>query len=97
LLNLVYEVGPSGIKVIDKGKVHQDHAVAVRGVVASLGTHAIGEVTASNLSVRRTAHAIDPDDPGRPAEYWPGVGDFMGELDYMAREDLGDDLRTRLR
>src|SRR5262249_47928146 len=30
------EVGPTGIKVIDKGKVHQDHAVAVRGVVAML-------------------------------------------------------------
>ena len=36
LLNLVYEVGPEGVRVIDKGKVHQDHAVAVRGVVASL-------------------------------------------------------------
>src|SRR5258708_15556084 len=32
LLNLTYEVGPSGIRVIDKGAVHQDHAVAVRGV-----------------------------------------------------------------
>ena len=36
LLNLVYEVGPQGVRVIDKGSVHQDHAVAVRGVVASL-------------------------------------------------------------
>ena len=36
LLNLVYEVGPQGVRVIDRGKVHQDHAVAVRGVVASL-------------------------------------------------------------
>ena len=36
LLNLTYEVGPSGIRVIDKGSVHQDHAVAVRGVVAGL-------------------------------------------------------------
>ena len=36
LLNLVYEVGPQGGKVIDRGRVHQDHAVAVRGVVASL-------------------------------------------------------------
>ncbi len=32
LLNLVYEVGPTGVKVIDRGAVHQDHAVAVRGV-----------------------------------------------------------------
>lgn len=36
LLNLTYEMGPSGIKVVDPGSVHQDHAVAVRGVVASL-------------------------------------------------------------
>ena len=36
LLNLVVEVGPQGVRVIDRGKVHQDHAVAVRGVVAML-------------------------------------------------------------
>jgi len=64
--------------------------VAVKGQTAGLG-----QVEGSNLSVRRTAVAIDPDNPAEP--YWPGVGDFMGELDYMAREDLGDDLRTRLR
>jgi phage terminase large subunit-like protein len=34
LLNLVSEVGPQGVRVVDRGKVHQDHAVAVRGVVA---------------------------------------------------------------
>jgi hypothetical protein len=36
LLNLVYEVGPTGVKVIDRGRVHQDHAVAVCGVCAQL-------------------------------------------------------------
>ena len=36
LLNLVYEVRPQCVGVIDRGRVHQDHAVAVRGVVASL-------------------------------------------------------------
>jgi len=36
LLNLVYEVGPTGVRVIDRGRVHQDHAVAVRGVAAQL-------------------------------------------------------------
>lgn len=36
LLNLTVELGPQGVRVIDKGKVHQDHAVCVRGVVASL-------------------------------------------------------------
>jgi hypothetical protein len=38
LLNLSYEVGPTGVKVIDRASVHQDHAVAVRGVVAALTT-----------------------------------------------------------
>lgn len=36
MVSFVYEVGPQGVRVIDRGKVHQDHAVAVRGVVASL-------------------------------------------------------------
>ena len=36
LLGLSYDVGPQGVRVTDKGSVHQDHAVAVRGVVASL-------------------------------------------------------------
>jgi hypothetical protein len=40
LLNLVYEVGPAGVKVIDRGKIHQDHAVAVRGVCAMLAAPA---------------------------------------------------------
>ena len=38
LCALVVEIGPQGAKVCDKGKVHQDHAVALRGVVASLRT-----------------------------------------------------------
>jgi hypothetical protein len=36
LLNLVVDLGPTGVKVSDRGSVHQDHAVAVRGVVAML-------------------------------------------------------------
>jgi phage terminase large subunit-like protein len=40
LLNLVYEVGSTGIRVIDRGRVHQDHAVALRGVVAMLAARA---------------------------------------------------------
>ena len=36
LLNLVVELGPQGIRVVDRGRIHQDHAVAVRGVVAML-------------------------------------------------------------
>jgi len=36
LLNLTYEVGPSGVRVTDKGRIHNDHAVCLRGVVAGL-------------------------------------------------------------
>jgi hypothetical protein len=36
LLNLVYDVGPRGIKVTDWGTIHQDHAVVVRGIAAML-------------------------------------------------------------
>jgi len=36
LLGLVVEMGSHGVKVVDRGKVHQDHAVAVRGVCAQL-------------------------------------------------------------
>lgn len=49
LLNLVVEVGPQGVRVIDRGKIHQDHAVAVRGVVAMLA----GKLT---LSADEIAH-----------------------------------------
>jgi hypothetical protein len=38
LLNLTVDLGPRGVRVIDRGRVHQDHAVAVRGVVAALAT-----------------------------------------------------------
>lgn len=54
LLNLTVEVGPTGAKVVDRGKVHQDHAVAVRGVVASLRQTGEGFVMAANLSERTT-------------------------------------------
>jgi hypothetical protein len=36
LLSLSYEVGSQGVRVVDRGAVHQDHAVAVRMAVASL-------------------------------------------------------------
>lgn len=35
LLNLTLEVGPTGIKVSDKGRIHQDHAVVVRMLCAA--------------------------------------------------------------
>jgi hypothetical protein len=50
LLGLVYEVGPQGVRVVDRGRVHQDHAVAVRGVVAMLGQAA----SDARISIART-------------------------------------------
>lgn len=42
LLNLVVAVGPQGVRVIDRGQVHHDHGVAVRGVCASLAVQGGG-------------------------------------------------------
>jgi hypothetical protein len=30
------EVGPTGVRVVDRGQIHQDHAVVVRMLVAAL-------------------------------------------------------------
>ncbi len=58
LLNLAVEVGPTGPKVTDKGKVHQDHAVAVRGVVASLGNVSEPVIAAANLASEPVRHRV---------------------------------------
>src|SRR5207249_8490249 len=62
LLNLVYEVGPQGVRVIDRGKVHQDHAVAVRGVVASLAHQECGwlEIARRHLEARQHRPPQEP-------------------------------------
>jgi hypothetical protein len=69
LLNLVVEVGPTGMKVSDRGKVHQDHAVAVRGVVASLGNlgEGAGIVAAQNLTRLPTRISLNGLDDGNIA------------------------------
>ncbi len=36
LLNLTYEVTSTGVRVVDRGKIHQDHAVVVRMLCAAL-------------------------------------------------------------
>lgn len=77
LLNLTYEVRPQGVKVIDKGKIHQDHAVAVRGVVAALarpepepfdlwqaGDHLYGQ----DIDVVQKIHDQDLDERSRSGE-----------------------------
>ena len=76
LLNLTVEVGPTGAKVTDRGKVHQDHAVAVRGVCASLGQTTDAIIAAVNLAKRPVRAAVgrehppaDQLDPNRP-DHW---------------------------
>jgi hypothetical protein len=56
LLNLVTEMTATGTRVIDRGKVHQDHAVAVRGVVAAL----------TNQRACTSPVCTDPDCSGQP-------------------------------
>src|SRR5207244_3450740 len=88
LLNLSVEVGPTGAKVTDRGKVHQDHAVAVRGVVASLGVPTDAYICGVNLSktpIRAVlgreplpADQLDPDDPAdwiydEPTSRWKDI------------------------
>jgi hypothetical protein len=43
LLNLTVEIGPAGPKVIDRGQIHQDHAVVVRMLTAALAVPAMPE------------------------------------------------------
>ena len=58
--------------MIDRGKVHQDHAVAVRGVVASLGQAGAGiGVTGGNLASSPTKRVLDPDTVAEA--YWPSA------------------------
>lgn len=72
LLNLVYEVGATGVRVIDRGRVHQDHAVCLRMVCAMLHEEmlddeytrpiAFGRRSTSGLleaEMRRRAHAAE--------------------------------------
>jgi hypothetical protein len=70
LLNLVYEVGPTGVRVIDRGAVHQDHAVVVRGLCAMLArsyTSGGGSVPIIwTLGGIRFAHERGPGGPEPP-------------------------------
>jgi hypothetical protein len=52
LLGLVVELGAAGVRVIDRGQVHQDHAVAVRGVVAAFARRVDGFAGYMDLSDR---------------------------------------------
>ena len=58
LLNLVYEVGPAGVKVIDRGRVHQDHAVAVRGAVAMLAASGANLTATLNWAISQREHGM---------------------------------------
>jgi hypothetical protein len=85
LLNLVYEVGPQGVRVIDRGKIHQDHAVAVRGVVATLAGAIVKPISAEEIAAVISVNAAlsGPSrwgsggvGPGNTTK--PGVSDWDG-------------------
>jgi len=91
LQNLRVEVGASGAKVVDRGRVHQDHAVAVRGIVASLGQGCEGTVEARNLAPTATRvpagpYANDADEAGAYA------AEFASWARDEHRRDLADGL-----
>ena len=71
LLGLTVEVGPTGARVTDRGRVHQDHATVVRMLCASLGRAGAGiGVTGGNLASSPTKRVLDGD---TPPEYWPSA------------------------
>jgi len=90
LLNLIYEVGPAGVKVIDRGKVHQDHAVSVRGVCAMLHdrpelewrTAHRGVFTLERVPWQGTAPNGNTWREGKP---WCGIFDSLVEWDAKGR------------
>jgi len=65
LLNLSYELGPMGVRVLDRRAVHQDHAVAVRGVVASLSARTLAAAPPTEMTpaeyaeIRRAMPGLD--------------------------------------
>jgi hypothetical protein len=52
LLSLTVEVGPQGARVVDRGKVHQDHATVLRMLVAATIVHDIEVAVAPGRDVR---------------------------------------------
>jgi hypothetical protein len=89
LMNLVYELGPQGVKVIDRGKVHQDHAVALRGVCAMLAQPAWEPTEIVVPRVRRdTAPGLPPGmAPVRGRGRYDGSYPLTHDRDAYAVED----------
>jgi hypothetical protein len=85
LLNLSYELGPTGVHVLDRRAVHQDHAVAVRGVVAPLSARVLAaaapntEMTLEEYADMRRAL------PGLELPPWP----YGGWDNVVIDEDAG--------
>jgi len=86
LLNLTVEVTATGAKIIDRGRVHQDHATSLRGVVASLGQATDAYIMGTGLSRRPTYTALTTDAPAptRPEDD-PSAWDYSVEHPARAR------------
>jgi len=87
LLGLVVELGPQGVRVVDRGGVHQDHAVAVRGIVAGLQ-----QVQRATITVARTTFGFAPGwSDAFPVNWGSGQpdGDPLPALMREAKRDRG--------
>jgi hypothetical protein len=83
LLNLTVEVGPTGARITDRGRVHQDHAVAVRGVVASLGHAGEGYVAV------RPGHGVRIPDSLSPEDQADALGYAQEQREGRAAAEFG--------
>jgi hypothetical protein len=78
LLNLTVEMTSQGIRVLDKGSVHQDHAVAVRGVVAMLATSGAAMSESERLRCLSAGALARPGEEPAPEE--EEYDDWSGEV-----------------
>lgn len=82
LLNLVYLVGPSGAKVIDRGQVHQDHATTVRMLCAQLASRrSLGVPSFDGAYMSGPANRDDEKD------HEGAVADPLGQISEQQRSE----------
>jgi hypothetical protein len=70
LLNLTVEVTPMGVKVVDRGRVHQDHATVVRMLVARLMRPAITGPMVWGGGGPNPSEPVDVDERQREQDAW---------------------------
>lgn len=69
LLGLSYEVGATGVKVTDRGAVHQDHAVVVRMIVAALAARGPVVDAAAAMAWAASMEGLTTESHWRPLQH----------------------------